>query len=360
MKKILALVCVLSLLLAAMASCNLDHEHKFSDELRSDSDYHWNPCTVEDGCTEQGNRAAHDFEPEIDKDGKSFNVCKVCGYKNDRVNTAPEHTHEYGTEYKFSENFHWFECTTEGCFEISKNREHQFDSPETTYSEGKLTITYTCVDCGYKKVEVSTVDAEVDSVTEWDALFGNFNLTNFTMDVYITGEGETQNNHCIVTEYGLYYHIPDAIEMYIVKVDGTWVGYELEEWDEDSKFEIIEGTQEELAEMCADYSRETIVQISFADNFEKFTYNPADGTYTCAEKITATYYNNDGEIAGELYCFNNVVKVADGKILHISCEYNFGEEDYHDEYTYSFIYDNIGLSEVSIPQSVIDEANANG
>lgn len=358
MKKVLLLVCVLSLLLVAMASCNRDHEHEFADELISDSDYHWYPCTVEDGCTEQKEREAHDFAPEIDKNGNAFNVCKVCGYKNNRVSTAPEHTHEYGTEYEFSDNFHWFECTTEGCFEVYKSREHKFGTPETEYSEGKLTITYICVDCGYKKVETNTIDAEVDSVTEWDALFGNFNLTNFTMDVYMVDEdGETQHNHCVVTEYGLYYHIPDSIEMYIVKSDGTWAGYMQHEFGDNQKFTAIEGTQEELEEQCANYSRETIVQISFADNFEKFTYNADEGTYTCAEQIVATYYDNDGTVAGVLYCFNSVVKVADGKILHIACEYNFGDET--DTTKYSFIYDNIGLCEVSIPQSVIDEANAN-
>ena len=92
-------------------------------------------------------------------------------------------------------------------------------------------------------------------------------------------------------------------------------------------------------------------------NFDKFVYNEAEGTYTSTERIAATYYDHDGNIDGTLYCFNSVVKVADGEIIYISSSYDFGNESSNT--TYSFIYENIGISEVSIPQYVIDEANAN-
>ena len=357
MKRILATVCMLLLLTVAMASCDLLHEHSFSEEWKSDSDYHWNPCTVNETCTEQGNRAAHEFESDIDEDGKPLNTCKVCGYQNYRVSTAPEHEHTFGTEYHSSENFHWFECTTEGCFEASKNDEHQYGNPEITYSDTKLTTTYVCVDCGYKKVETQTVEAEVDSAVEWDEIFGNFNLTNFSMYVYITDGEYTQTNHCIVTEYGIYYCIEDYIEFYVIKEDGQWVGYQKLYDDEDKKFKVLDISQEELQELYENLSREAVLQISFAENFDKFTYDADTGSYTSNQTITADSYDNDGDYLGELYCVNSVVNVVDGEIMYISSNYYFDEVSESDGHR--FIYENIGHAELKVPQAVIDEANAN-
>ena len=362
MKKIVSILCVLSLLVVMLASCNSvdtpEHEHKFASEWTYDTDYHWHACTAVDNCKECGDKAAHTFGQDLDDEGNVINVCTACGYKNDRVSTAPEHKHTFGTEYKYGDNFHWYECTTDGCYETSKSREHQYGNPETSYADSKLTVTYTCVDCGYKKVEVSKIDTEVDNATEWDEVFGNFNLTNFVLDVYMTIDGESQHNHCIVTEDSLYYHIPRGIEMYIVKVNGEWVGYAKNEYlGASAKYERIEGTQEELEEMYKNYSRATVLQISFAENFEKFTYNEETGAYASSEVIVADVYDNDGVVYDHLNCFNSVVKVTDGKILSIYSDYNF---DYSDENeTYRFVYDNIGIAEVSIPQYVIDEANAN-
>ena len=59
--------------------------------------------------------------------------------------------------------------------------------------------------------------------------------------------------------------------MYIVKVDGEWVGYRQHEYNVGEKFKSIEGTQDELKTTCENYSRETILQISFAENFDKFS-----------------------------------------------------------------------------------------
>ena len=361
MKKIISLLCLLSLLVGVFASCELlnigKHEHVFSEEWTTDTDYHWRACTVNEKCDAYTERALHDFAVDLDESGKTVNVCKVCGYKNDRVNTAPEHEHTFGTEYTSSDNFHWYECTVEGCFETSKSREHEFSNPESNYANGQMTLTYTCVDCGFVKTQTSTVDAKVDSAVEWDAIFDSFKLTNFTMDVYITYEGQSQHNHCIVDKDAIYYHIPDNVEMYIAKINGEWVGYCQDEYDtENDKFYVMDETQDELEEMCVEFTRETVVQISFSENFDKFVYNEAEGTYTCAQTIEATYYDNDGTVAGTLYCFNSVVKVVDGQIIYISSDYNFGHEG--DTAVYRFVYSNIGMSEVGIPQAVIDEAKS--
>jgi hypothetical protein len=358
---------MLALFVTAFASCDLltmfNHEHTFGEEWVSDTDYHWHACTVDEKCKETSERALHEFAPELDENGKAVNVCKVCGYKNDRVSTAPEHEHTFGTEYKFSDNFHWLECTTEGCFETSKSNEHQFGNPETTYADGKMTITHVCVDCGFKKSVTSVVDDKVENATEWDAVFGNFELTNFSMHVYFSSEGKVlHTNYCIVTEYGIYYHIEDGVEFYLVKENGQWIGYEKEfnygtDTIDDGTFKLMTESQTELQELYEGACRETVLQISFAENYDKFVYDAQTGSYRSGGTIIATAYDIDGEeYPQKLHCVNSVVNVVNGEIMYIASDYYFNENSEMDT---SFIYENIGHSEFSVPQYVIDEAKAN-
>ena len=110
-------------------------------------------------------------------------------------------------------------------------------------------------------------------------------------------------------------------------------------------------------EICEPYftnaTRETVLRVTFAENFDKFEYDAETSTYYAEEEIEAIYYRFSGEEAGVLYCYNNEVKIADGKIISIACDYRFNSMD-NDKY--SFIYYNIGMSEVKIPQSIIDSA----
>ena len=91
--------------------------------------------------------------------------------------------------------------------------------------------------------------------------------------------------------------------------------------------------------------------------FEKFTYDETTGAYSSSEEIVADAYDNDGTVYMQIYCFNSVVKVSNGKILSIHSDYRFDEPQTYG--SYRFVYNNIGIAEVSIPQYVIDEANAN-
>ena len=195
MKKIIAFALLFTMIFAMLASCTEEHEHDFEKEWSSDSDYHWHACTAVDGCDKKDDKEAHDFEIVTDENGDPINKCKVCGETNTKVNTAPEHEHVFAEELTASENFHWYPCTVEGCYEASEKSEHSFGNPEVTYGDKKISIKQTCVDCAYEKVEEQTVKTEVDDALAWDNAFKNFRLTNFTMDVFLVSGDYTHNNH---------------------------------------------------------------------------------------------------------------------------------------------------------------------
>ena len=383
MKKIISLLLIFVFAAISLISCTSNHEHVYSEEWSSDSDYHWHACTAEEDCSEKGEKAAHDYDITVDEEGKLINKCLVCGYSNEKVNTAPEHEHTFSDKYSKSENFHWHECTVDGCFEADKSDEHQYGNPEIEYTGDSIIMKYTCVDCEYVKTETKKVESEVSDAVAWDNIFENFNLTNFSMYVYFgPKDNPYHTNHCIVTEDSVYYCIPGELgrEFYVTKTaNGGYEGYVLTE----------NGFAKMPAETCETYflnaTRETVIRVTFAENFDKFTYDAATGTYHAEEAIPAVFYNFHGEEQGTLMCYNSEVKVADGKIISISCDYeiidygfdnaepnptpdNGGEGDesvkpINDDsdtptYSQSFIYYNIGMSEVKIPQSVIDQANA--
>jgi len=354
MKKILSVLCMLALMATLLVSCDKDHDHVFNkDKWEKDSDYHWHPCTAEDGCSEKGDKEAHDFEVSVDDEGNLINVCKVCKASNKKVSTAPAHEHTFAEKYQNSENFHWLPCTVEGCYEADGKAEHVFGNPEVSYADKKITTKYICVDCGYEKVEEQAVKTEVDNAVSWDDAFKNFKLTNFSMDVYQKYSGQTQHNHCVVTDSAAYYCIPGSREFYTAKnADGSCATYERHDFVK--VFTKVEDTSDTY---LVGAQTETVLQISFEDNFDKFTYDKATASYVYKGEITSNYYGFDGELNGEIICYDNVVKITDGKISYIEAKYYFPDKEdmpSSELYEASFIYYNIGVSEVEIPQAVIE------
>lgn len=352
MKKLISIICILAMTLTMFASCN-DHEHKFaSQKWASDSDYHWHPCEAKTGCKEKGSKAEHTFAPSVDKDGNPVNKCTVCGKTNDKVSTAPEHECAFSDKYQHSENFHWYPCTQEGCYEMNGKAEHAYGNPEVTYEDGKIITKYTCVDCGYEKVNEEKVDTVVDNAVAWNEMFKNFKLTNFTMDVFLTRDGQTKNNHCVVTESSAYYHIEGSTEFYTVKNDDDTCTTYYKNFDNEGRFEKLKDTSNEY---LVGAQTEPVIQVSFEENFEKFTYDSKTASYVCKEEIECIYYDFKGTENGTLICYDNVVKITDGKISYIEAKY-YMKGDEERDYDYSFIYYNIGISAVTIPQDVIDGA----
>lgn len=354
MKRILAVLCLAAMLLGVMSACDIvpEHEHVFDTQNWSyDEDFHWRSCTTV-GCEEKGNKAAHNFKVTEDEDGNPINKCKTCGATNYEVPSADEHDHEFDDELSYNENFHWYECIVDGCYEKDEKTEHVFGNPDVTYTDSTITIKYVCIECEYEKVEEQEVKTEVDDALAWDEVFKNFKLTNFTMDVVQIYMSSKNVNHCIVTENEVYYCIPDSREFYTVpNGDGTYSTYMRH--SSDDPFTLLNDNSDVYLKNA---QKETVLQISFEENFEKFTYDPETGSYVCDEVIEAIAYNFSGDGSQTIYCYNNVVNIIDGKISSIEASYYFDEKD--EDMDYSFKYYNIGITVMEIPQSVIDNAIA--
>ena len=119
-----------------------------------------------------------------------------------------------------------------------------------------------------------------------------------------------------------------------------------------------DATVEGGEELLISAQREAVLNISFAENFDKFTYDTASASYKSSSTITAQYYDPDGTPDGELYCINSVVNVVNGRISYIASDFYYEEEDLEENDLEHFEYFNIGDSVVVIPQEVIDGATS--
>lgn len=211
-----------------------------------------------------------------------------------------------------------------------------------------IKYTYTCDVCGETKTTETVIDSVVDDADAWKAAFGDLKFLNFEMKVYFYYDNDkVHTNHCIVTENAVYYHIEDAIEYYSVRgEDGLCTTYA--RTNSTDKFTKLLDTSDTYI-TAAQY--ETVISVSFADHFDKFTYDETTGAYTCADTITAVANDASGNPMMELSCFNINLLVADGKITKIASQYKIDAND-----DYSFEYYNIGLMELTVPSDVIENA----
>jgi hypothetical protein len=209
------------------------------------------------------------------------------------------------------------------------------------------TDIYKCSVCGYKRADdgkapdSDPVGYKVSDSSEWDSLVGALSFTNFTLEIKFVQPGYEQLKRAILTEQAIYFCEGDSTEYYYLKnSDGTWETY------------ISNGIDCERitdsGEMESPYEvmkEQLTISVSLVGNFDKFTYNAQDGTYTCPDTLNATI---DGD---EAYCLNVVLTFTEDGVASLSAEYNFGTEG---EYKYYFSYSEIGTSEVIIPECVAD------
>ena len=96
MKKVFALLLLLTLVLAAFAACDKNeeppHEHSFDSVWLYDATQHWHAATCEHAELES-DRGDH-----VDADGND--ICDVCGY-------IADHTHSYDEGWTWNESTHW-------------------------------------------------------------------------------------------------------------------------------------------------------------------------------------------------------------------------------------------------------------
>ena len=138
--------------------------HSASD-WKSDNTDHWKECTVVGcGVIIEGSKAAHtagewiiDTPATATTSGSKHKECTVCGYTM-ATETIPatgggEHTHSYGSDWKYDADNHWHECS---CGDKADKAVHDFkwvvDKEATATQKGSKHEE--CKVCGYKKAAV--------------------------------------------------------------------------------------------------------------------------------------------------------------------------------------------------------------
>lgn len=134
----------------------LSHTHSLSVDYSKDETGHWHTCS---GCTEKVDFEAHTedsgtvtVQPTETTEGIRVYSCTVCGYVI-RTETVPalnsEHTHSYGTAWKYDSTNHWHECS---CGEKSDISQHISNGGVITVPPTATTAgvrVYSCYICGY-------------------------------------------------------------------------------------------------------------------------------------------------------------------------------------------------------------------
>ena len=138
--------------------------HSVSD-WKSDHTDHWKECTVVGcGVIIEGSKAAHtagewiiDTPATATTSGSKHKECTVCSYTM-ATETIPatgggEHTHSYGSDWKYDADNHWHECS---CGDKADKAAHDFkwvvDKEATATQKGSKHEE--CKVCGYKKAAV--------------------------------------------------------------------------------------------------------------------------------------------------------------------------------------------------------------
>ena len=137
-----------------------EHTHSYGSEWKNDADNHWHECS----CGDKKDTAAHtasewiiDTPATATTSGSKHKECTVCGYTM-TTETIPatgggEHTHSYGSEWKYNADNHWHECS---CGDKADKAAHDFkwvvDKEATATQKGSKHEE--CKVCGYKKAAV--------------------------------------------------------------------------------------------------------------------------------------------------------------------------------------------------------------
>ena len=137
-----------------------EHTHSYGSEWKNDADNHWHECS----CGDKKDTAAHtagewiiDTPATATTSGTKHKECTVCGYTM-TTETIPatgggEHTHSYGSEWKYNADNHWHECS---CGDKADKAAHDFkwvvDKEATATKKGSKHEE--CKVCGYQRPAV--------------------------------------------------------------------------------------------------------------------------------------------------------------------------------------------------------------
>ena len=163
---LLAVVLVLSLVLATACETLENHEHKPATEWKFDGSNHYHACTFE-GCTEQLNKSACSGGTATLHEQAT---CSTCGNKYGTVlePTLDNHDHEAASEWTSDGTNHYHGCTFDGCT-------HKLDQTACSGGSATLTEQATCSVCGNKYGDLlePTLDNHIHAPADWVAEGGS-------------------------------------------------------------------------------------------------------------------------------------------------------------------------------------------
>ena len=144
------------------------HTHSYGTEWKYDDTDHWHECE----CGDKANIEAHSASEWIvdtaateTADGTKHKECTVC---KKVLETAPipatgsNHTHSYGTEWKYDGTNHWHECE---CGDKADTAAHNFqwEIDKAATKEATGIKHEECTVCGAKRSENTVIDKLPDS-----------------------------------------------------------------------------------------------------------------------------------------------------------------------------------------------------
>ena len=163
---LLAVVLVLSLVLATACETLENHQHKPSTEWISDGTNHYHACTFQ-GCTEQLDKSACSGGSATLHEKAT---CATCGNKYGDVlePTLQNHDHQAVAEWTSDGTNHYHKCSFDGCTE---------HLDQTACSGGSATLTEqaTCSVCGNKYGDLlePTLENHIHAPADWVAENGS-------------------------------------------------------------------------------------------------------------------------------------------------------------------------------------------
>ncbi len=243
-----------------------DHTHTYAEDYTVDCTNHWNAADC--GCTVAGaNVTAH---ADGDADGK----CDTCAYVITDI-----HTHYYSTEWTTDEQYHWHAALCEHGVEVADKAAHNIDAA------GYCTV------CEEKIVEIDPTDIEAilaaaaarnDKIVD-----GNVTASQIVFD----GSGSNMYVANAATN-DVYYALGNG-ESYIFyktfDMDGNFLGGEHQYFEQISEEEIF-GVKMDVGT----YELEVIA--GYAQFLNGYTYFPgsilpsdSDDTTTLANTLSGIY-----------------------------------------------------------------------